>query len=89
MNQESEEVSEAPSRKRKRNPSHDALLAETKMTLRKRPKRSYADMVKPQVPSNSIIGRQPDQLGELSALNAHTGKQGASFVRYEVIEKKG
>lgn len=74
------------SRKRKRSPAHEAMLSE-KMTLRKRAKKSYTDMIRPA--SKSILGRAPDQTAEF-AFDAQTGQVGgASYVRYEVIEKKG
>ena len=79
------------SRKRKRSPSHDAMMQpfESQMTLRKRAKLNYCDMIKPQVASKSIIGRQSEQQSEFS-FGAQTGQVGgASFVRYDVIEKKG
>jgi len=60
------------------------------MTLRKRAKLNYNEMLRSQTASRSIIGRQPDQQAEFRSFEAQTGQVGgASFVRYEVIEKKG
>jgi hypothetical protein len=46
------------SRKRARSPTHDAMLTE-KMTLRKRARKNYVEMVNPQ--SKSILGKCTDQ----------------------------
>lgn len=57
------------------------------MTLRCKPKRSYVEMIRPA--TKSILGRNGDNTTNEINFAASTNHGGASFVRYEVIEKKG
>ena len=77
------------SRKRRtRSPAHEKMLAPSNMTLRKKAKTDYKEMIRP----GKVSKEDPEEEEKEDKLTfAMPGEvvKGASYVRYEVLEKKG
>ena len=76
-------------KRRNRSPNHDKMLVPSNMTLRKKAKVDYAQMSK-YVKQEKEAPAEEDEMDEKLTFGMQ-GQQvaGASYLRYEVLEKKG
>ena len=87
------EASASSKKRRNRSPDHEMMLAPSKMTLRNKVRPNYAQMgqyAKP-VKAEPVVEEDEDDIEEEKLTFGLPGEQipGASYLKYEVLEKKG
>ena len=86
------EASGCSKKRRNRSPGHEQMLAPSKMTLRNKVRPNYAQMVQHVKPvKEDPVEEEDDEDTEEKLTFGLPGEQipGASYLKYEVLEKKG